>query len=208
MTADDPVIFIVDDDDMIRASLARALKMRGFNTRTFGSAEAFLDAYDGTQGGCLILDYGMPKMSGLELQDILVDQGHSIPIIFVTGHGGVPESVQAMKRGALDFLEKPFRQEALIDRITKALEMDAHNRRNDNKARSTWVKFDTLTEREREIAEILVTDPSSTSSKQVARILDISPRTVDHHRARILEKMQVKSVVELIDISISAGLFS
>lgn len=207
MTLVEPVVFIVDDDDVIRSSLSRALGMRGFATRTFGSAEGFLEAYDGQQAGCLILDYGMPEMSGLELQDVLVDRGYSIPTIFITGHGGVPESVRAMKRGAMDFLEKPFRQEVLVDRIKEAIQTDLSNRQDGDKVRSIRARLDGLTEREKEITELLVTNPSSTSSKQVARQLDISPRTVDHHRARILEKMQVSSVVELVDLCNTTKLF-
>ncbi len=207
MTQQDAVVFIVDDDDVIRSSLSRALEMRGFTTRSFASAASFLDAYDDTQPGCLVLDYGMPEMSGLELQDVLLERGHRIPTIFITGHGGVSESVRAMKGGALDFLEKPFRQETLVERIREALEKDARARKGRFMENSIRSNFDRLTDREKEITELLVTNPSSTSSKQVARALDISPRTVDHHRARILEKMEVTSVVELVDRCNSTNLF-
>ena len=203
-----PYIFIVDDDADIRSSLSRALDKRGFQTLTFASAKEFLDGYDPDLGGCLLLDYGMPDMNGLELQALLVEQGHFIPIIFITGHGGVPESVQAMKLGAVDFLEKPFRQDVLVERIGAALESDKDARAQRQKARSARTKFENLTEREQEIARFLVLNPSSTSSKDVARALDISPRTVDHHRARILEKMQVKSVVELVELAIATQLMS
>ncbi|WP_298971315.1 response regulator [uncultured Roseobacter sp.] len=200
-------VFVVDDDEDIRTSLSRALKTRGYVTRTFGSAHEFLDAYDPELSGCLILDYGMPEMSGLDLQRALVARGASLPIIFITGHGGVPESVQAMKLGAVDFLEKPFRQEVLIKQIDAALKLDAQARQGRNRARDARRRFENLTEREREIAELLVSNPSSSSSKDVARQLDISPRTVDHHRARILEKMRVNSVAELVDLSITTHLF-
>ncbi|WP_299739339.1 response regulator [uncultured Roseobacter sp.] len=200
-------VFVVDDDEDIRTSLSRALKTRGYATRTFGSAHEFLDAYDPELSGCLILDYGMPEMSGLDLQRALVARGASLPIIFITGHGGVPESVQAMKLGAVDFLEKPFRQEVLIKQIDAALKLDAQARQGRNRARDARRRFENLTEREREIAELLVSNPSSSSSKDVARQLDISPRTVDHHRARILEKMRVNSVAELVDLSITTHLF-
>lgn len=207
MTDSDPCVFIVDDDETIRASLSRALELRGFNTYTCESAKAFLEVYDVDQPGCLVLDYGMPDMSGLELQEILVDSGRDIPTIFITGHGGVPESVRAMKRGAIDFLEKPFRQEMLVERITEALRVDANNRKNREKFRDVHERFDRLTGREKEIAKLLVSKPSHTSSKEVGRELDISPRTVDHHRARILEKMNVNSVAELIELSLNAQLF-
>lgn len=207
MNTDDPCVFIVDDDEAIRTSLSRALGKRGFTTQVFASAEAFLASYDSQQAGCLVLDYGMPEMSGLDLQDILVSRGSLIPIIFITGHGGVPESVQAMRKGAIDFLEKPFRQETLVEQINAAFEANRRTRRNDQKRQHAMEKFATLTEREKEITQFFVSNSGTTSSKDVARLMDISPRTVDHHRARILEKMKVKSVVELVDLSISTKLF-
>lgn len=200
-------VYIVDDDEDIRTSLSRALSTRGYVTQVFASAQSFLDAFEPDLTGCLILDYGMPGMSGLELQRALVGRGAALPIIFVTGHGGVPESVQAMKLGAVDFLEKPFRQEVLIRQIDAALELDAQGRDGRAKVRDARKRFENLTEREREIAGLLVSNPSSSSSKDVARHLDISPRTVDHHRARILEKMRVNSVAELVDLSITTRLF-
>lgn len=208
MSAPEGQIFIVDDDEDIRVSLARALTTRGFEVRSFASAQAFIDAYDSDEGGCLILDYGMPEMSGLELQELLVSKGYDIPIIFITGHGGVSESVQAMKLGAVDFLEKPFRQETLVESIHAALEADKAKQARRARTREAKRRFATLTDREKEIAQLLVSDTSSTSSKQVARTLDISPRTVDHHRARILDKMQVSSVAQLIDLSLTTKLFS
>jgi two-component system response regulator FixJ len=204
----EPIVYIVDDDEDIRISLARALRTRCYNVDVFASAQAFLDGYDAEQPGCLILDYGMPGMSGLDLQARLVDQGVYIPIIFITGHGGVPESVQAMKLGAVDFLEKPFRQETLVKQIDAALKLDAKARQRYDKTRSAKARFENLTEREREIANLLVSNPASCSSKDVARHLNISPRTVDHHRARILEKMNVQSVAELVDLAINTKLFS
>lgn len=207
-SATDPCIFIVDDDKDIRSSLSRALRTRGYNVLAFASAQAFLDSGAFEQPGCLVLDFGMPEMSGLDLQQLLVKRNRSIPIIFITGHGGVPEAVQAMKYGAVDFLEKPFRQDTLIKRIEAAFELDVQARRVDDKSRTTIERFEKLTVREREIAEFLVTKPSNSSSKDVARYLGISPRTVDHHRARILEKMNIHSVAELVDLSIAAKLFS
>lgn len=201
-------IYIVDDDLDMRHSLARALDIRGYETRQFASAKDFLEAFSDDAGGCLILDYGMPEMSGLELQALLVERGIAIPTIFITGHGGVPESVQAMKLGAVDFLEKPFKQSVLIEQIETALNLDAAKREGLEETRRVLEHFGKLTEREREIAEFIVMNPSSTSSKDVARALDISPRTVDHHRARILEKMQVASVVELLDLARRTNLFA
>jgi FixJ family two-component response regulator len=201
------VVFLVDDDSRIRTSLARALKMRGFKVETFPSAEAFLQSYDPAQPGCLILDYGMPGLNGLELQERLNRDKISIPIVFISGHGGISESVQAMKAGAVDFLEKPFRQHTLVASIEEAFETDLAERASTKETQSALDKFARLTAREQEIARIMISNSSATSSKEIGRILDISPRTVDHHRARILEKMEMKSVAQLIDFSASAEFF-
>jgi FixJ family two-component response regulator len=203
-----PCVFLVDDDPDIRTSLSRALRLRGYRVDTFASAQEFLDVYDTAQPGCLILDYGMPKMNGLELQKHLADQGISLPIIFVTGHGGVPETVQAMKMGAVDFLEKPFKQSVLIERIDAAIRDDEQHRQATTARAEIHTRYQSMTAREREIAFILATNPAQSSSKEVARQLGISPRTVDHHRARVLDKMAVNSVAELVDAAAKAGLFN
>ncbi|MDJ0992571.1 MAG: response regulator [Dinoroseobacter sp.] len=205
---DGPFVFLVDDDADIRGSLSRALGLRGYSVKPYASAREFLDAQNADLSGCLILDYGMPEMNGLQLQKHLRDQGTLLPIIFITGHGGIPESVEAMKMGAVDFLEKPFKQSILIERIEAALEADARQRAATLQTSGVLAKFQALTDREREIALILATNPGQNSSKEIARRLGISPRTVDHHRARILEKMGVGSVAELVDTSLKAGLFS
>jgi FixJ family two-component response regulator len=194
-------VFIVDDDPDIRSSLSRALRVRGFAVDSFDSATAFLESYDGDPYGCLILDQGLPGMTGLELQKHMNQQGHALPIIFITGHGGVPESVQAIKGGAVDFLEKPFRQADLIERINTALEAAELLARAERQSRDARSKLGRLTPREREIADYMLANPGDLSSKGIARALEISPRTVDHHRARILEKLEIGSVAELIDLA-------
>ncbi|MEM6578392.1 MAG: response regulator [Pseudomonadota bacterium] len=207
VAATGPFVFIVDDDANIRASLSRALGLRGYEVRTYASAAAFLEAYDTSLSGCLLLDYGMPDMDGLQLQQHLKEAGIAVPVIFITGHGGIPESVQAMKMGAIDFLEKPFKNSVLIERIESAFQADASRRAVLRQNSGTVARFNALTEREREIALIMSTDPGRNSSKEIARQLGISPRTVDHHRARILEKMDVSSVAELVETTLKAGLF-
>lgn len=192
-------VFVIDDDEDVRTSLIRSMTKRGFQVEAFASAQAFLDSYDPARPGCLVLDYGMPGMNGLELQERLAQAGRHVPIIFITGHGGVPVSVQAMKMGAIDFLEKPFSGEALSERIREAFEIDGRAREENAKNAGLQEKVQTLTAREREIADFIFANPGDASSKGIARALDISPRTIDHHRARILEKMQVRSVGELID---------
>jgi len=192
------IVFMVDDDEAIRSTLSRALIKRGFEVRTFETAQGFLDAYDMRDPGCLVLDYGMPGLNGLELQTYLIDHHIHIPIIFISGHGGIPETVQAMKAGAVDFLEKPFRQHVLVDCINAAFETDLNLRAQQQQTDITREKFASLTSREQEIAQFMIDNPSNTSSKEIGRALNISPRTVDHHRARILEKMGTKTVAELV----------
>lgn len=204
MTDTSPIVFVVDDDEHIRASLSRSLRMRGFEVETFPSARDFLDSYDPAKVACLVLDYGLPGMSGLELQEHINRQGYRLPIIFITGHGGVPESVHAMKGGAVDFLEKPFRQSVLVERIETASQMAVDLNKAANREKDVASRFDRLTAREREIADFILENPGEITSKEIGRMLGISPRTVDHHRARILEKLDIRSVVELIDLAKSA----
>lgn len=191
-------VFVVDDDKGIRASLERALKMRAYQVETYGSAQDFLSNYKADRHGCLLLDYGMPGMDGLELQQHLNASGIRLPIIFITGHGGVPESVQAIKGGALDFIEKPFPQSVLIERIEAAFKIARDQIQHERSSRQMQSRVASLTARELEIVRLIVSRPSESSSKEVAAHLGISPRTVDHHRARILEKLDVKSLTELI----------
>lgn len=191
-------VFVVDDDKGIRASLERALKMRAYQVETYGSAQDFLSNYKADRHGCLLLDYGMPGMDGLELQQHLNASGIRLPIIFITGHGGVPESVQAIKGGALDFIEKPFPQSVLIERIEAAFKIARDQIQHERSSRQMQSRVASLTARELEIVRLIVSRPSESSSKEIAAHLGISPRTVDHHRARILEKLDVKSLTELI----------
>ena len=201
MSAGDLVLVIVDDDLDIRTSLSRALAKRGYRVEAHASAALFLAAWRQESRGCLVLDYGMPGMNGLELQAHLNAIGADLPVIFITGHGGVPESVQAIKGGAIDFLEKPFRQAALIERIDLALDIARGREAAQQDGQRRRARFDRLTAREMEIVDRIVQHPSETSSKEIALYLGISPRTVDHHRARILEKLGLKSIVELIAIA-------
>ncbi|PWQ95632.1 response regulator transcription factor [Leucothrix pacifica] len=200
-------VFVIDDDDDIRSSLSRALGIRGYLVETFSSARQFLDEYDKNKLGCVILDYGMPDMNGLELQQHMKQQAIDLPIIFITGHGGIPESVRAIKEGAVDFLEKPFRQKTLVNCIETAFGTLLEVQQLQQSYRQLQNNFDRLTNREKEVAQFIVLNPSSTSSKDIGRHLEISPRTVDHHRARVLEKMGMTSVTELVDQCVKAGLF-
>lgn len=201
MSTSDMIVFVVDDDEAIRTSLTRALEMRDYTVEAYGSAAAFLDAYDPARTGCLVLDYGLPGMNGLELQAHMNSKGMTLPVIFITGHGGIPESVQAMKGGAVDFLEKPFRQSVLVERIETACALAKHEQTVASRENDVARRLENLTAREREIVECILDHPGETTSKEIGRFLEISPRTVDHHRARILEKLQVRSIVELVDLT-------
>ncbi|MBD3785808.1 MAG: response regulator transcription factor [Sphingomonadales bacterium] len=194
-------VFVIDDDADIRSALARALGTRGYSVEVHASAQSFLKAYDPGRPGCLVLDYGLPGMNGLELQRHLNAEGLTIPVIFVTGHGGVPESVAAIKGGAIDFLEKPFRQADLIERIESAFEIARTQLAEAEQSRRQQERFGRLTAREMEIVEHILNNPAAASSKEIALVLGISPRTVDHHRARILEKLDVRSIAELIALA-------
>ena len=194
-------VFLVDDEEEVRTTLSRALRKRGFTVEAFDSAKSFLDQYNPERLGCLVLDYGMPEINGLELQSMMNETKIALPIVFVSGHGGVPESVQAMKAGAIDFLEKPFRQNDLVACIQTAFERDIQMRQEAVAQSDVQARFERLTSREKEVAIFMMEHPSNTSSKEIGRTLDISPRTVDHHRARILEKLEIGSVVELVELS-------
>lgn len=197
-------IFIVDDDSAIRDSLGLSLRKAGFTVESYASAEDFLRIYKAERRGCiLLLDIRMPGMSGMELQKYLSEQGMEIPIIFVTGHGDVPTSVRAIKRGAVDFLEKPFSREDLISRIEEALEQDALMRDRSDANAVVLRRFERLTPREREVMTQVV---SGKANKVIARELGMSYRTVETHRARVMEKMNARSLVELVDTAIVCGI--
>ncbi len=188
-------VFVVDDDEAVRSSLRLLLKSVGLPVSLHASAQEFLASYDPAQPGCLVLDIRMPGMSGLELQRHLSLRGAIIPIVFVTGHGDVPMAVEAMQYGAFDFLQKPFRDQDLIDRVQRAFEKDASTRRDLGEIGRIQARLASLTAREREVL-VLVT--SGKANKVVAAELKVSPRTVEIHRARVMEKMETQSLAQLV----------
>ena len=190
-----PVVFIVDDDEAVRGSLRLLLKSVGLTPNAMGSAREFLTRYDSTQPGCLVLDVRMPEMSGLELQEQLNLQGAVIPVIFITGHGDVPMAVEAMQAGAFDFLQKPFRDQDLIDRIQRALEKDRSNRTTLTERSAIRDRLESLTPREREVLTMVA---SGKANKVMASDLGVSQRTVEIHRARVMEKMGASSLAQLV----------
>jgi len=195
MNDETPIVYIVDDDEAVCRSLGLLVQDVGLDVRTFNSAEDFLAAYDSTQPGCLVVDVRMPGMSGIELQHKLIEQGISPPCIVITGHGDIPMAVDAMKAGAVDFIEKPFRHQVLLDNIQRALQIDVQTRSRRARKIDIGTKTSSLTPREEEVMSLLA---SGRSSKTIGCELGISQKTVDFHRAHILEKMRVDSVVELV----------
>ena len=191
----DPIVFIIDDDEAVRLSTEMLIRSMGLRAETFASAAEFLDDFDPQQPGCLILDIRMPGMSGLELQEHLVEQKVSVPIIFVTGHGEVPMAVKAMKAGAVDFMQKPFRDQELIDRVHSALEDDAKARAKAADIQAINAKIQALTARETEVMHLVV---DGKANKEIAFDLGLSPRTVEIHRARVMSKTGAGSLAELV----------
>jgi two-component system, LuxR family, response regulator FixJ len=190
-----PTVFVVDDDEGVRNSLRFLLKSVGLATRTLGSASEFLDNYKPSQPGCLVLDVRMPGMSGLELQQQLNLRGAVIPVIFITGHGDIPMAVEAMQQGAFDFLQKPFRDQDLIDRIQRALERDARNRASLEQHAKIRERLESLTPREREVLALMT---RGKPNKVMAAELGVSQRTVEIHRARVMEKSGAASLAQLV----------
>lgn len=188
-------VFIVDDDEAVRNSLRLLVKSVGLTAATFASAQEFLSSYDPSHPGCLVLDVRMPGMSGIELQQHLNLRGAVIPVIFITGHGDIPMAVEAMQQGAFDFLQKPFRDQDLIDRIQRALEKDRASRVELSERQRIRERRDSLTPREREVLELVT---SGKPNKVMAADLGLSQRTVEIHRARVMEKMGASSLAQLV----------
>src|SRR5689334_20173997 len=186
---------VVDDDAGVRNAMRSLLKSVGLNSQLHASAQEFLSSYSPAQAGCLLLDIRMPGMSGLELQQELNVRGATIPVIFMTGHGDVPMAVEAMQHGAFDFLQKPFRDQDLLDRIQKAITRDGKLRESLGEHTKIRARLETLTEREREVMDLMVLGKQN---KAIAQDLGVSPRTIEIHRARVMEKMDVQSVAELV----------
>ncbi len=195
MTEYSPNVFIVDDDEAVRESLGLLMKSVALTCRSFASAGDFLAEYDPDCPGCLILDIRMPGMSGMELQQKLIDMRAILPIIFITGHGDIPMAVEAMQRGAVDFIPKPFRDNELLDRINKALEDDRKNRDTLVEQEEVEKRIEKLTPRETQVLELVV---QGKANKVIAGDLEVSQRTVEIHRARVMEKMQVRSLAQLV----------
>jgi RNA polymerase sigma factor (sigma-70 family) len=194
-------VFVVDDDQAVRDSLDLLIRSVGLPVETFACAEEFLNRYDNKLPGCLVLDVRMPGMSGLELQHGLKDRGIELPVIIITGHGDVPIAVRAMKDGAIEFLEKPFSKQLLLEHIREAFQRDEERRHAASRQSGVAARVDTLTERERQVLDLVI---AGMVSKQIAIELGISKKTVDVHRSRVMQKMQVASLPELVELVVVA----
>jgi len=201
MAKNEPTVFVVDDEEAVLDSVQLLLRSVGLPAETFTSAADFLEAYDADRPGCLVLDVRMPGMSGLELQRELCSQGSILPIVFITAHGDVSMAVEAVKAGAVDFIQKPFRDQDLIDKVQQALELNARTREELADVGVITARLATLTAREREVMHLVV---EGKANKVIAHELGLSQRTVEIHRSRVMEKMKASSLAQLVKMAMRA----
>ncbi len=195
-----PTVFIVDDDPAIRFAMQALMDSVNIQHEIFSSADEFLATVPEQRPGCLVLDIRMPGLGGLELQQELIEHDNTLPIIFITGHGDVPMAVEAMQKGAVDFIQKPFRDQDLLDRITEALKTDKDRREEQQKHAEVAKRVERLTNREHEVFDLVVTGKPN---KVIAYELGVSQRTVEIHRARVMEKMQARSLADLVKMHLA-----
>jgi two-component system response regulator FixJ len=196
-------VYIIDDDNAVRDSLSVQLESTGYEVASFPSAVGFLEIANSLQPGCVISDVQMPDMDGMELQQRLTDMKLDFPVVIVTGHADVALAVRAMKAGAVDFIEKPFDEDAILNSVQHAQTRFAAQRATAQAGATAREKLATLTPREREVFDEMV---RGKQNKMIAYDLDISPRTVEVHRARVLEKLEARSLSELVRLALAAGL--
>jgi RNA polymerase sigma factor (sigma-70 family) len=199
MTA--PTVYVVDDDASTRELLAWLMKREGLEVETFADPRAFLEGHAAGRPGCLILDLDMPGMSGLDLQQSLASSGVSLPIIFLSGRGDVPHAVQAVKQGAVDFIEKPFDYKRVVALVRDCLARDERSRAERAAQRACDRRLAQLTQREREVLDLVV---AGKTNRDIAELLEISVKTVEAHRAKLMEKVEAQSVAELVKAALAA----
>jgi len=202
MSESEPTVFIVDDDSAVLKGLRLLVKSLRMNVETYLSAQEFLDSYDPARPGCLVLDVRMPGISGLELQEKLRQRNINIPVIIMTGYGEVAVAVEAMKKNAMEFLEKPISGQVLLDRIQKAIAKDARIRQEQAAQKTITSRLALLTSRERQVMDLVIVGKLN---KVIARELGVSQKTVEFHRSNIMKKMKVESLAELVRLVIESG---
>ena len=197
-----PTVFIVDDNAVIRDGIGQLVETVGLKAKTFTSAQEFLDSYDTLWSGCLVLDIRMPGISGLQLQEKLIESDIEFPIIFITGYGSVRMGVDAVKKGAVDFIEKPFEDHYLLDQINSAIDKDAKDRKTRSERQAVEARLAFLTPRERQVLSLIKGDKNN---KTIALELCLSQKTVEGHRAHVMEKMQVETIAGLVTVANKVG---
>ena len=202
-TAGASIVFVIDDDPLVRAAIQGMLKSVGLRSETFGTAQEFLQRKPPDGPRCLILDVRLPGINGLEFQRELADAGVRIPIIFITGHGDIPMTVKAMKSGAVEFLTKPFRDQDILDAVTRALERDQQRRDSEKAVSEHRILLGSLTSREREVMTLVA---EGLQNKQIAAKLGITEITVKVHRCHMMQKMKVRSLIDLLEIADLLGI--
>jgi two-component system response regulator FixJ len=200
---DTQTVFIVDDDEGVRDGLSLLLATVGQSCELYEGGQEFLDAYDPGKRGCLVLDIRMPRMTGLDLQKKLIEMESTLPIIFITGHGDIPMAVEAMRRGALDFIRKPFREHDLLERINEALNIDENAHRKAMNRQQLAEKLSSLSEREKEVFDRVA---EGQMNKVIAADLGISERTVEVHRGQVMKKLDVRTLAQLVRVKIDMEL--
>ena len=195
MTQTEQTVYVVDDDEAVRDSISMLLETVDIPHTCFDSATDFLENYRENLAGCLVLDIRMPGLSGMDLQEELKHREASLPIIFITGHGDIPMAVEAMRKGAVDFIKKPFRDQDLLDRIHEALEKDGKHQQDRIAHSELYARYDSLSPRERQVFERVALGQAN---KVIAIELDISERTVEIHRAQVMKKMHVRTLAQLV----------
>jgi FixJ family two-component response regulator len=205
MTEGQPVVFVIDDDASVREGVTDLLRSVGLGVESFGSTQEFLQSMRPESPGCIVLDVRLPGASGLEFQRTLAESGILLPVIFISGHGDIPMSVQAMKFGAVEFLTKPLHEQKLLDAIQAAIERDRGRRHESRQVADLQERFISLTSREREVLALVIT---GRLNKQIAAQLELSEMTVKVHRSQIKRKMQAKSLIDLVRMADKLGVSS